>query len=190
MIGDYATLKGFASIRLFKNDLWVKMLGHKLKMIPNEDGLFSLQYYLFGFIPLNLKFLSDFRIAVRIFNGEKVFILEQKGFQKAVGEEYVKKAIPKVWLNRVGEYKVLNPDKDFQLLVGNPVIEYRDGILLFNATGRGFGIGKLSFVLNPISNYQAVTVGLGRSAHETIFVKKENGFEILEYSGYKFKKIR
>lgn len=184
IIGEYATLKGLVKIKLIEDRLWAEITDRIFKLIPQEDNMFSLQYSLFGIVPHSL------RIGVKVLNGKKVLILEQLGLKMAVGEEYRVKPLPAQWKKRCGKYVVVNDQKTFHLLDEGLNIEVVKGSLVGETYSSKFGIGKLNFVIEPVSGKEALIKGIGRSGEETLFVRTIKGKEYLEYSGYLFSKVQ
>ena len=49
-------------------------------------------------------------------------------------------------------------------------------------------IPKLGLVIEPLNDYEAINLCFGRGAHETITFMMVDGEEVVEYSGYCWKK--
>ena len=76
----------------------------------------------------------------------------------------------------------------------HPVIEmaqlkYEDNFLMLDVRIPllgDYGIERLKFAIQPISDKEAILLGLGRNMGETIQVVNDHGVERLRYSGVEF----
>jgi CubicO group peptidase (beta-lactamase class C family) len=187
--GTYASIMGLIDIKENNNKLKINMSGMNFDMIHNQDGWFSLKYSLFGVIPLNLKKLENIRVNVFDINAKRVFALEQgvsrHAFKQNIGIEYSVKNIPEVWRKRIGKYEAIEKENSFFNRIN---LSYVRGVLLIKVSARK--LGKLNIILNVISDSEAIVMGLGRYAGDTVTSRNENGHEILELLGLKFVRVK
>ncbi len=150
----------------------------KINLVPLPDGWFGLS-------PDNKKYNS--KITEKIVDGNEIIVLEHNGKKHRIGSRYIKNENNFNWEQYFGDYKIINPDKDF------PVTDIR----VFdkdNMTYMCYRMPKLSSSLivlpiTPVSSHEAITEGLGRSKGETIFSQNINGNIHLIYSGYIARKV-
>ena len=188
VIGKYATISGLVEITNKNQILKTKMNGRLLRMVPQNDGWFSLQLLLFGLIPIKLKQLNNIRIAVRKTNLDRIMGIEQtigqNKFAQVMGMEYspTPTPTPQTWINAAGGYKA---KKDNQFLNAFELVN-SNGMLSLKASVRK--LKSINFILKPISNSEAVIQGLGRFAGETVILKEREGVVIINISGLDFVK--
>jgi len=186
VIGKYATISGLVEITNKNQILKTKMNGRLLRMVPQNDGWFSLQLLLFGLIPIKLKQLNNIRIAVRKTNLDRIMGIEQtigqNKFAQVMGMEYSPTPTPQTWINAAGGYKA---KKDNQFLNAFELVN-SNGMLSLKASVRK--LKSINFILKPISNSEAVIQGLGRFAGETVILKEREGVVMINISGLDFVK--
>ena len=92
--------------------------------------------------------------------------------------------LPLKWMNRVGQYSIINPDSYSDMFIDTNVsLQVLSPGVLFH----GVADDQLT-VLDPIFEDQAVRMGLGRNVNETIQVVDCDGKECLYHLGYLFQK--
>jgi len=142
-------------------------------LIPETDGWFGLRLRLFGLIPLKARQVQGLRVAVLEVGRDRVLALEQdvagNTFRSALGTEYAEGPVPAAWKARVGRYGATSPSA---LLPGFALRETR-GVLSLVASGPG--TGRVSWVLDPVSDDEAVVLGLGRGGAETVYARRNTG---------------
>ena len=181
MTGRFYSISGIIKVFISGKHLIAKLPSGTFRLRPHSDGWFGVIFMLFGFLPLILKKLAKIRIGVPEINGEKVFALEQLGFQSAQGQQYRRLRSSEVWKQRTGKYVCVNEKsprlKSFKL------IETPDGLALSAVVDK---IGRLKLFLDVVNDSEAITVGFGRYTGETV-----RGFEdTLTVFGLEFKKNR
>ena len=189
-VGTFATLKGIARIFVKGDGLKLRISGFTFDMVPKEDGLFGLKYKLFGLIPITVRELEEGRTTGRTVAGNRVLLLERDGLATVVGEELDEQdKIPPSWKKRVGRYRLVDPDDDFELFDNFLTLQVGNGILTGTLTSDRFDIGTLTLILDPEGDDEALVRGLGRSGRETLYVRREEWGEVLEFSGSRFRKV-
>lgn len=185
--GTFTSIMGTAVIKNYKNKLKLKMMGMNFTLIPNDDGWYGLRLELLGLVPINIKKLQNLRVRVQRINNERVFAVEQRAskhkFRQNIGREYIKKDVLKAWKNRVGKYEALDKENTF---FNTLKFSYTDGILSIKTNTRK--VGSMNVVLDSVSDSEAIIAGLGRFAGDTVYIRNENGNEVLELLGLKFVK--
>jgi hypothetical protein len=91
--------------------------------------------------------------------------------------------VPDIWQRRVGAYTIVNRGQD-TVAFDDVHLRYQEGFLVVDYTVPLFAEGTMSLVLEPLSDTEAVTRGLGRGLGETLRVVMVEGQESLQYSGY------
>jgi len=186
--GHYATGIRVYTVRRKGERLYTSLMGKPVQLVSKGNGLFSVRYYLFGFIPIKLGQLEDFEFSLDHIAGREVLVLHHQGRKHVLGEKIEPGPIPEVWLRRVGEYQIINPENYFPVLE-RASLQYEDHLLILDVKVSpigGLGVNRLSFAIRPVSDTEAIICGLGRNLSETIHVVNRNGEERFLYSGCEF----
>ena len=111
-----------------------------------------------------------------------ILIHTQKGKKFIFGEKIKPVPISTAWKNRLGEYVIVNLNNDG--ITENAVLREQDGILMLE-----YSIpNNIAIPIEPISETEAIILGMGRDKRENIRIIKLNGKEHIAYSGYLLKK--
>ena len=193
VLGRFATLLGLVGIGATRSGPRLVMRGSVFDLIPEAAGWFGLRLRLFGLIPLKVRQVQGLRVAVLEVGRDRVLALEQdvagNTFRSALGTEYAEGPVPAAWKARVGRYGATTPSA---LLPGFALRETR-GVLSLVASGPG--TGRVSWVLDPVSDDEAVVLGLGRGGGETVYARRNTGgpagarHEELEFLGLEFGRV-
>jgi CubicO group peptidase (beta-lactamase class C family) len=186
--GHYATPVGLVKAIGNSGSLEAEVLGNRLSLVPRTDGMMGLKYKLFGFFPISLGELDYVGISRVEARGHEVLLARSQSLDMVFGEKILPSVIPGKWLNRLGAYEVANPGDDI-LFFDSVRIGQQEGFLVMEYSAPIVAEGILSFPLSPVSDTEAVILGLGSGMGETIRVTSVDGEESLQYSGYRLKKI-
>jgi len=185
--GRYATFAGVVTVREESGHLSTEFMGKKLRLVPRSDGMFGLRYKLLGLIPISLGELDRVGIGRAKVSGREIVMARVGGEEVLAGERIETVPIPESWLKRVGEYEIVNAGADTVLVSG---MRLRDdaGLLVVDYSLPLFSNATMGVALAPLSDGEAVILGLGRGMGETIRVVRGDGGESLRYSGYLLRK--
>ncbi len=195
LLKDYAGLYA-TGLRVFtaqvKNGrLYTTLMGRKVQLVLHPSGQFSLRYRLFGLIPVKLKQLEGLKFSIISMEGRRVLVLHHQGKRFLLGEKIETSPLSQVWLKRVGEYRLVDPG-NYLPVIEKAELKYEDQFLMLDVKIPmlgDYGIERLKFAIQPISDTEAILLGLGRNMGETIQVVDDNGIDRLRYSGVRFEKI-
>ncbi|HUI93781.1 MAG TPA: serine hydrolase domain-containing protein [Chitinivibrionales bacterium] len=181
LTGRFFTLSGMAETLVSGKHLVAKLASGIFRLQPHSDGWFGALFMLFGFLPLKLKKLSMLRVGIVEINGEKVFALEQLGFRSPQGKQFRPLNVTETWKQRSGNYVCVNEErprlKSFKLQCTH------DGMALSSIVDK---MGRLKIFLDAINDSEAITIGYGRFAGETIIASKD----IITMFGLDFKRVK
>ena len=182
MVGSYATGLGMVAIRPKSDKLCACVADATLDLIPMPDGWYGVHPDSVDSLPKRQRALGKLRFATREIDGREVIIAKRDGKEVLLGEKMQDIPVPEVWRRRVGPYELLNPDADFPLV--EPTVWYRDGKLGMSYRMPVLTDATISVPLQPISDTEAIILGLGRTRGETLRAFIEDGEEHLRYSGF------
>lgn len=186
--GYYATDFGFAKVTRNGDRLYAEALGKQFELIPRGPGLLGLQYKLLGVFPIEIEQLEMFGLSRARVQGHEVLYAEDRGRRLLVAEKITPPSVSQTWKERVGEYEILNGQGDaFAAMLKKIKLDYRDGFLLLELSTRD---GDQILPIVPISETEALYMGLGRGRQETIRVLTIDGEEHAASSGYVLRKKR
>jgi hypothetical protein len=98
------------------------------------------------------------------------------------GERIEPASISEAWMDRVGSYEITNAKPGFFTFLADVQLKYENDLLMMNVTRTDDG-GRYAFPIGPVSDTEAVVLGLGlRDRGETISVVEEDGKE--QFLGY------
>jgi len=184
--GCYVVFGNMTPINRNGNSLEIELWGNKLDLIPISNDTFVSEATAFGFVSVPLlKFSLQFKTV----KGTQVALLHGLpapfAFQKV--PEYT---ISEAWKNRLGLYQTNTLDELFE--IGKVQLDIDDGILLFNVNLQGKSADsdtEIKIALNPISDTEAVVIGLADGEGGTVRVIKTGESEDIYYSGFMFSPV-
>lgn len=182
--GWYATIAGPVKVELRSGMLETEFMNKKMRLVPLAGGGLGLQYKFLDLIPVSLGDLDYLRISRANVAGHDLIVswsLDQKPF--LIGEKIRPVPVPEKWLQRVGEYEIVNRGDDL-FSPDQHRLRYADGFLFLDYFDPTAEISPVTFALSPVSETEAVIYGLGRNMGETIRAVTVDGKEELCYSGY------
>lgn len=186
--GQYATAFGFTTITNDGRHLRATFGGKNFDLVPGADGTLSMRYKLLGLFPLELEKLKDIGLVRATLAGHELLLAQSHGNRMLVGEKITPVPIADAWMARVGDYQIVNGAGDaVAALVKGVRLRYRDGFLLVEIT---LTEGTSTLPLMSLTDHEAIFLGLGRGAQETIRAVIVDGAERLAYSGYVLEKTR
>jgi CubicO group peptidase (beta-lactamase class C family) len=181
--GRYDTLAGVASIVSRSDYLQAGLLGRTFRLVPRPDGLLGLSYRVLGLFPASLGDLDRIGIGRATIDGRDILKAVRDGRELLVGERLTPGPVPAPWLQRLGEYEIVNAGDDV-VLVEKIRLRHDDGLLMVEYAMPFFAEDTMTVALAPLSGTEAVICGLGRGKGETIRVVTKGGEELLAYSGF------
>jgi CubicO group peptidase (beta-lactamase class C family) len=188
--GYYATGPRIYKVSIRGEKLYTRLLGRSVQLVPHGNGMFSVQYRLFGFIPIELGPLEELKFSLEPVAGRVILVLHYQGKKYLLGEKIDPCPIPDAWLGRAGDYELVNPG-DYLSVIENVNLRHEDRVFrveIATPTLGALGAERWGAALCPLSDAEATILGLGRGMGETIHVITKGGEERLLYSGCEFRK--
>jgi CubicO group peptidase (beta-lactamase class C family) len=185
--GYYATSLGMIPVVPRSGYLRAELMGTPMRLVPRSGGWLGLEYRLFGLFPISLGELDYVTIKADTIDGSDIIKARIGEQEILVGQKVQPVPLPPAWLKLVGEYEPVNRGADAEMF-RNLKVRTADGLLLVDYEIPLFHNGTLSYVLQPISDYEAVIAGLGRGMGDTVRVVTVDGREMIRYSGYLLRK--
>lgn len=184
--GYFDTLVGLAKFSTKSGSIDVDAVGRHFRLVPHEDGLLSLKYKVFGLVPVRVSAFDDIRFSIVPVAGRQILVGRIGGESLMFGEKLKPGRIPETFRQSVGQYEIIDPGDG-----PNP-----DSILL--KEDNGLLIGEAHFPLAPdlllrigflpISDDEAVTVGLGTGRGDTLRLITTGNEERLGFSGIRLRR--
>jgi CubicO group peptidase (beta-lactamase class C family) len=186
--GKYATALGVLEINPKTNRICLCDINRRFKLVAKPGGWYGVAKKSIGKrLPSGFDILPDIQISSRLVNKREVIVAKRNGREFLLGERVRDEAIPAKWKRRVGRYKVLNPDSGYEIRNTKVVIEH--GMLSISYKIPKLSNKIISVPIRPISDTEAIVLGLGRMRGEVLQVVMVDGKECLRYSGYIVRKI-
>jgi CubicO group peptidase (beta-lactamase class C family) len=173
LVGEYPTVPlGMVSFQAGDEGLFVTMKDKTLELVPQSDGWLAFK-----------EPIGPLRLAFRCIDGHAVLAVEQEGLRVVMGRRHHRRAIPGRWRKLAGSYRNTEVDDP---TVQNAELKWAEDLLWLEATFRK--VGQVRVFMEPISDNEALTLGLGRFANETVHVREIDGVEHLELWGHLLRK--
>jgi len=185
--GDYATDFGMISIRPKDAKLCACIAEDTFDLIPYPNGWFGIGRDDAVAMPPSLRPLGKMRFHTEKIDGRVVAVAVSGDKRAVLGEKMPAVPVPPVWLERVGEYQVINPDEGFP--VTEPRLKLKRGHLCMSYRMPALSSKIIQVPLQPISDTEAIILGLGRTRGETLRAIEVAGEERLRYSGFVGRKL-
>lgn len=184
--GHFDTLVGLARISTSSGHIDASAAGHHFRIVPHEDGQFSLKYKVFGLLSVRVREFEDIRLSIANIDGRQVIAGRMGGETMLFGEKIAQAGFPENFRRYLGQYELIDridgpsPQSvvlkdDNGLLVGEARFAEVPDILL-----------RIGFV--PVSENEVVTAGLGTGRGDTMRVFMDGNEERLAYSGIRLRK--
>ncbi|KAB2925301.1 MAG: serine hydrolase [Dechloromonas sp.] len=184
--GHFDTLVGLAKISTGAGKIDVEAGGHHFRLVPHQDGLFSVQYKLFGLIPLRVGAFDDIRLSLANVGGRQIVVGRIGGESQMFGEKLKPTDIPESFLKRIGHYEII--DKIDGPAPNHIVLKEDDGLLVGEVRFPERPEFLLRIGFQPVSDSEAITAGLGSGRGDTLRLFSEDNEERLGFSGYQLRK--
>lgn len=182
--GGYSTQFGLLQLSADNSQIEVEGASRKqtFDLIPRPNGWFELAHGAAEQLPKALQALCEIQLTTRLINHRYVMFAKRGNKTALLGEQIPSKEIPFNWLERLGNYSIINPDKNFpvedlklQIKENQLWLSYRMPLLMKK---------RINLPLVILNNSEAVVQGLGRTRGETIHVYSQNQDLYLRFSGY------
>lgn len=186
-IGRYATWAGLIDVSRHDDRLKAKISGWDFDLVPLTDGKFSIKFKLFGLFTIRYLFgidLDNVTLNPVDVGDRKVVVMRFKGRDQIFGERVTPQPIPKIWLARLGDLDVQGQDntmrfRDTHLMNDNGIL-----VMAYKLKMSVMPEQNAKLPIMPISDDEAIIMGLGRGLGETVRIVHKDGKEILRFSGY------
>ncbi len=180
LAGRYFTISGVAEVAASGRRLRARLSSGTFRLEPHHDGWFGLALLVLGFLPLRLKQLALLRLGLPLVAGERLLALEQLGLRSPQGTPVKPLHPPAAWKARAGAYVCVNEERPRLKSLALRLDRY--GLSLEINTDK---MGRLRPYLETLNDGEAVTLGLGRYAGETVFASGDT----LTVFGLEFRKV-
>jgi CubicO group peptidase (beta-lactamase class C family) len=184
--GYYTTAFGFAKITSSGDRLRAEILGKRFDLVPRGGGQVGLQYKLLGIFPVKIEQLAEIGLSRANVSGREILLAHTRNQNLLVGEKIAPVPVSEKWMKRIGDYEIVNGEGDALVPMLKKIsLRYRDGFLIMKLS---MPEGSAMVPIAPISDTEAIFLGLGRGLGETIRVLTIDGEERAASSGYVLRK--
>lgn len=185
--GYYATMAGPGRLKVADGYLKAELMDRSFRLAPRSDKKLQLQYRLLGLFPVNLGELGRYGVGRALIDGHELLTVSDQDVELVIGEKVKPLPLSPTWQQRLGHYRIANLGNDTQF-ADEITLRVVDGLLLLDYTLLEFGRARISQVIRPVSDTEAVIAGFWRGAGETVRVLIENGQEQLVFAGYRLER--
>lgn len=190
--GNFASLIGIISVEERRSRLVLKLDKYRFRLYPLGNDWFRGKYLLLGFIPIN----KDVYVKITNYKNNRYITLGQPVSGRlfagpALGIDFKPVVVSEEWKKKYGTYKLEDGFKEKLKQgvgeFGSFKLHSKDNYLVFSGMVSG---QEINAVLNPVNENEAIIMGMGRMAKETLFSKEKNGIEYFEFAGLKYYKVQ
>jgi len=180
--GTYATDFGLISIRPKDAKLCACIVEETFDLIPYPNGWFGIDQGGMASLPPSFKPLAKMHFQTQEIDGREVVVAKSGEKKVVLGEKISPVPVPEVWLDRIGTYKVVNQDEEFPITESE--LKLNNGQLCMSYKMPVLSSKRIQVPVKPISDTEAIILGLGRTRGETLRAIEVDGEERLRYSGF------
>jgi hypothetical protein len=185
--GDYATDFGLISIRPKDAKLCACVVQETFDLIPYPNGWFGIDEDTGAALPTSFKPLAKMRFQTQEIDGREVVVARNGEKKIVLGEKIPPAPVPAVWLERIGHYQVVNQDENFPITESQ--LKLNNGQLCMSYKMPVLSSKRIQVPVKPISDTEAIILGLGRTRGETLRAVEVDGEERIRYSGFVGRKL-
>lgn len=186
--GQYSTVVSMMKVARSGDHLHAEAMGKSFRLVPRPQQELGIEYRWLGLFPIDLGELRKVTFSRATMAGRDVLIARNhQRSRMVVGERIHPVPIPPAWLRRVGHYEIMGlPEEEVSL--DRLRLSVQDEFLV--VTGRVTKPKPVEFTLalKPLSDTEAIVMGLGFGTGETLEVIHQSGEEFGQFSGYRFKR--
>ncbi len=180
--GGYATSLGLLLIDENRTRLCACIIERILDLTRFEDGSFGLTQESADTLPESYRVLGDLRLSTRRQEGASLLIAQVEDEELVLGKRIDSTGLDTAWSQRLGSYRVINPDGDFKL--EDLRLTEQEGVLCLHYKAPGLSDSEVRLPLQPISDRAALVQGVDRGAGETVEIVDVDGQACLRFSGF------
>lgn len=180
--GGYATDLGLLMIDPERPRLCACIIEQMLDMVRFDDGSYGLTPESAAELPSGYKILGEMRFRSRRMGGRDLLLADRSGEEMVLGSRIEGGRWDRVWRQRIGSYRTINPDSAYS--IEDLSISNEKGVLCLHYRAPHLSDQTIRVPIKPVSATEAVIEGLGRGRGETVSIVEVNGKQCLRFSGY------
>lgn len=186
--GRYSTAFGMMKVARSGDHLRAEAMGKSFRLVPRPQQELGIEYKWLGLFPIDLGQLGKMTFSRATMAGRDVLIARNhQRSRMVVGERIHPVPIPSAWLRRVGRYEIIDLREE-EANVDRLRLSVQDEFLVVTGRLTKPKPVEFTFALKPLSDSEAVVMGLGFGAGETLEVIHQSGEEFGQFSGYRLKR--
>ena len=182
-VGDYSLMGTLAHITRSGNRLQLHVLDHTLELVPESETEFHAEFRVLGLMSVRIPFPSLQFVQVE---GRDFMLLRDRVVNAA--ERIPPYAVSEIWRRRTGDYRIVNPDKDYLVNLDHCRLLMENGKLLLDIKISGLEDRKVKIVVVPLSDNEIYVFGLGRNVGDVARIESDGAKTRMWYSGYLFER--
>ncbi len=186
--GQYATSVGYVKLTPESDSLTTEVDDHVIDLVARDDGKYGIRYKLLGLFAIEPDELTQFSLSLKNIQGHDLALGHYQNQSFVFGEKIKSVPISQSWRNRLGQYEIFNLTQGEALVPEKCALKEQDGFLMLEYSIPTFDINNLSLPIAPVSDKEAIILGLGRGTQETVRIVNVDGKDLIAYSGYLLRK--
>jgi len=183
--GYFDTLVGLAHVSTASGKIDAEAAGHHFRLVPHEDGQFTLEYKLFNLLAVQVREFEDVRLTLANIDGRQVVAGRIGGETMLFGEKIQAPKLPDSFRRFLGSYEIV--DRMDGPTPQSVVLKEDHGLMIGEARFAEVPDLPLRIGFVPVSDSEVITAGLGTGRGDTVRFFLEGGEPRLAYSGIEFR---
>ena len=182
-VGDYSLMGTLSHITHSGERLQLHVLDHTLELVAESETEFHAEFRVLGLMSVRVPFPNLQFVRVE---GRDFMLLRDRVVSAA--ERIPPYAVPEIWRQRTGDYRIVNPDKDYLVNLDHCRMLVENGRLLLDIKISGLEDRKVKVVVVPLSDSEIYVFGLGRNVGDVARMESDGAKTRMWYSGYLFER--
>jgi hypothetical protein len=184
LVGDYASPTGYLRVRARGKGLDIFAFGNWLEGSYRSDGSIGLHARFLG-IELPIPILKQVYATPEQLGEERLLALRSSGILLGVARKVNAREIGPAWRSRLGNWVPIEKEPAPVMDGAALSLDKETGLLFFAMKSKG---KSEAYPIRTISDLEAITEGSGRNLGASLRILTEDGREILDAFGVRFRK--
>ena len=189
LVGDYTTVAGYVRVTRDGTALQAEIAGRALQLIPMANGELRLRYQLLGLLPLSLGELDRLALQRRTVAGREVLVARIGQQTLPVGERLPPAQPQPALAGFTGTYVPELAPGEYGT-VSQVQVTLEHGRLLARLATRDEPDAPVKFVLQPLSDREAMVLGTLADAGEVVRLQPGGAPPTFVASGYRWRRVK
>jgi CubicO group peptidase (beta-lactamase class C family) len=189
LVGDYTTTAGFVHVERDGDQLFTRIDGRRMDLVPCANGELRLRYRVLGLWSVPLGELNRVRLSLRTVAGRQLLVARIGTQSLRVGERLPPaRPLPPELQALAGTYEPELAPGEFGT-VDRVVVSQDAGRLLAQVQLRGEKLAPVRQVLQPVNDKEALVLDTLADVGEVVRVERSGANPVIRGPGYRWHRV-